>query len=233
MSMKNPEVIERENFNVNQLLDDEWDAKSAANKPNFYQVRITTTGVAGCGKDLFYIVVKRVLKNSGYEAERFALADVLKEEIRQQLIDEKGIDILNCSREEKDLVRPILIDYGMQKRRETNGRYFIDRLLPKILNSNADAIVIVDARYDEYEKDELYFTKFEIGSTLVHITLMENGKKLEAKNDHEKHFDPIMFNAADIYLVWKHRNDFEDEETYNDYLDDKVKNVLNEVGYNL
>ncbi len=204
------------------------------NEPNAYATRLCIAGVAGSGKDYLFEVVKRLLSKYGYEAQRFSLADVLKQETREEILDKHGVDVLNCTREEKDIVRPDLVASGKKRRQETNGRYFIDILLPQVIASSADLSCVTDIRYDEYERDELYFAKIELNALLVHVELIKDGKVVGPANEDEEKFDPILKEASDYCFVWKHKKEFkggENDPEYIKHVEDEVTNVLNELGY--
>ena len=66
---------------------------------------IGISGYAGCGKDLFFNLFKEELSKRGATAERVAIADPLKLEVRDTLLQLKGIDPMNCSRTQKDEIR--------------------------------------------------------------------------------------------------------------------------------
>ena len=70
-------------------------------------------GFATAGKDLFYSILDKA-----YPSIRFSLGDVLKREIRESLLEETSIDILNCGGKDKEKVRPMLVEYGRKKREE-------------------------------------------------------------------------------------------------------------------
>ena len=111
-------------------------------------------GYAGCGKDTFYQVSKSILAKNNIIAERLALADPLKENMRDFILDKCKIDILTCSRTEKDVIRPLLVAYGKVMRKLSNGRYWVELTDKLVKKSKADVIFITDLRYDVYKNDE-------------------------------------------------------------------------------
>ena len=161
-------------------------------------------GFATVGKDLFFSTL-----NKEYPAVRFSLADTLKEEVRHKILEEQSIDILNCSKEDKEAVRPALVDYGTKKRKETQGRYFMDKLQAKINNSFTDSKipVITDIRYAEYENDEVSWLKNDLKGVLVYIKKYEMvaGQKIyvEAPNKDEEKNDPSLRKKADYVVDWE------------------------------
>ena len=65
---------------------------------------IGLSGVAGVGKDLFFQLLSKKIN-----VRRFALADALKREASIWTYKQYGIDALNCSREEKEVIRRFLV----------------------------------------------------------------------------------------------------------------------------
>ena len=88
---------------------------------------IGISGIAGCGKDLFFSLLSKQVS-----CKRFALADELKLETKEILVSNYGIDPTSCGREDKDKIRPFLVFHGGLRREQTDGRYWVDRLTPKI-----------------------------------------------------------------------------------------------------
>ena len=174
---------------------------------------IGISGVAGSGKELFYSLISKKIN-----CKRFALADQLKEECRAHVLESYGVDILNCSREQKNLVRPFLVGAGLTRRKMTNGRYFVEKLEPKIkefiynyycVKGNHDSVYpcVTDVRYSSHEKDEVGWLKDTMGGTLVHITRFDYTKEgkvnVPPANEEEKRYDPILKSQADYILEWE------------------------------
>ena len=135
---------------------------------------IGLSGVAGVGKDTFYRILRRYIK-----IKRYALADILKEEVKEDCIAKFDIDPTNCTRTQKNTIRDYLVEYGKARRKETKGRYFIDKLNKEILNEDGEVkenICITDVRYDEWREDEGHWIQEELGGYIAHI---ERGVKNE------------------------------------------------------
>lgn len=167
---------------------------------NKYKV-IGLSGVAGSGKDLFC----ELLLNSYPNTKRYSLADSLKSELRGNILKNTGIDILNCSREQKDTVRPLLVNYAKEKRESSQGRHWLRRLNQKMLPLQEN-VCITDIRYDDYDHDEVYWLKHELGGVLVHISryeIINNNKKFcEAPNEEERRNNPKLIAKADYVIQW-------------------------------
>lgn len=169
---------------------------------------IGLSGVAGAGKDLFFKLLSKKLN-----IRRFALADALKREAGMWTYKQYGIDPLNCTREEKEAIRPFLVQHGTQKRRTSKGKYWVN-LLDKdikgfLLNAvTSDVPVITDIRYQEYEGDEVDWLKNDLKGMLVHIsqftTQRSSGTKeyLRPINEEEERMEPILKDLCDYRIAW-------------------------------
>jgi hypothetical protein len=174
---------------------------------------IGLSGVATCGKDTFFSLLKKeCFKKYNANIIRLALADSLKEEMKEFLFEKYNIDILNCSPSEKEKVRPELVSYAKIKRQQTKGRHWINTLSNKIKEgyesktiSPSDIFCITDIRYDHYEKDEIYWLKKENSGVLVYIEkFMPGGFICPPANNDEKVNDPKLRKSADYLLSWNH-----------------------------
>jgi len=190
------------------------------------------SGVAGSGKDLFFKKLKKELAKINVQAERLAIADALKSEINSITIPRYGINALSCTREEKETIRGLLVEYGTSKRKQTAGRHWIDKLGEKIdaLDFEEPTVVcITDVRYAEYEKDELHWLKEELGGKLVHIsqyTYGFGGEKnyLDPANSEEERQEPKLKKESDYRLEWQFKNGPKSE--MQEYTSGKVREFL-------
>jgi len=168
---------------------------------------IGLSGIAGAGKDLFCRLLLKEIKGT-----RIALADPLKEETRGFILEKYAIDILNCSLEEKNKVRDLLVFYGGIKRYETKGEYWTGKAQKK-----ADACkstpIVTDIRYAEYQNDEINWLKSKNKGVLVHLrkyceieTLGPQVRRVyfDPPNEDEKRNDPKIREMADYCIEWPH-----------------------------
>jgi dephospho-CoA kinase len=159
---------------------------------------IGITGVAGSGKDLFYSLLSKKR-----HASRFALAYELKNELRDFSMSLYGIDPVSCSRADKEKIRNLLVFHGDFRRKQTEGRYWIEKLEQKINFANSEVICITDIRFVEYEKDEIHWLKKEKNGILIHISrILEDGTIKLAPNEKEEKNDPILKDMADYRIKW-------------------------------
>lgn len=172
---------------------------------------IGLSGVAGSGKDLFCDLLA-----SQVSCRRFSLADALKSEVSPYIKEHFGIDPVSCTRDDKNLIRPALVAHGSLKRKQTNGRYWIEKLQPKMekftfeaatAGKTPDFLVITDIRYDEYPKDESTWLKEEMNGTLVHISNFSMARRLQCfvqpANEEEAREDPKLQQQADYLVEWE------------------------------
>lgn len=204
---------------------------------------IGCSGIATSGKDLFCKIAKSLLDERGYITKKLAFADELKDEINPFLIKYYGIDIWNCSSEEKSLCRPLLVAHGCCKREQTKGEYWVNKIRTKIAltesissnsyyNDKIDFYFLSDVRF----LNECNFIQEELNGYVIHIKKyhIENSTLLYDKypNIEEEKNDPLVENASDYKLEWedisyeKNNKPTYDELVKNEYLRNKVKECL-------
>jgi len=160
---------------------------------------IGISGVAASGKDLFFNLLKNELDKRGIAAHKYSLADSLKGEVNEYLKEHHRVDIFNCTRREKDSVRPFLVFHGSMKRAASEGRHWIEILDKKITKEKLTGVVCVtDIRYDEFEGDEVDWIKEELGGVLVHI----KREAVEPANEEEERQDPSLINKSNYKIEW-------------------------------
>lgn len=171
-------------------------------------------GVARAGKNLFCDILINILKSKhNLYSVQFALADELKQDCAEFIRDKFGLDVFTEKTEEKKVFRDMLVWYGDAKRKQTNGRYWIDKLNIKIGKEMEwgtpipDVIIISDIRYDVYEMDEVDWVQKELRGTLFHVKKYHRDISgsivyTEPVNEHEKLNDPRLQDKADCLLEW-------------------------------
>ena len=183
---------------------------------------IGLSGVASSGKDCFYKLLESKLKKAHLEIARYAIADRLKEELRNFAGWYYELDLMTCTPEQKEDMRPLMVFHGNYMRKITDGKYWVDFLKREIERKNFEGVVCVtDIRYDEYNPDEVDWLKNELGGTLVHISRYKRLKLTKAieqisgpdvaeiksyiqpANDHEAANDPKIKEKADYNLEWE------------------------------
>jgi hypothetical protein len=166
---------------------------------------IGLTGVARSGKDTFYSILKKYLKEKNIEAQRIALADNLKHELGDFVKDKFKIDLNKCDGSDKELIRPLMVAYGKCRRVQTEGKYWTSLVESKIKELNKSNIlpIITDIRYIEYKEDEYAWLKNHNG-ILVHISRkLDDGSTIPPANIEEKSNDNKLKAVADYSISWE------------------------------
>ena len=183
------------------------------NKP----VVIGVSGLARAGKDTFVKVASKILKENGYTSEKFAFADTLKNELESFIRTYYGLNVWTDNTNEKNVIRPILVAHGCQKRMQTDGKYWIDSVDELIINSTKDVIFISDCRFpneiewlhDRWDGWFVHLKKYSIDKRYYEQTdpdctfyqgISETKIYDKAPNEEEAKNDPICEKNADYKL---------------------------------
>ena len=170
------------------------------------------TGKMNSGKDTCFTLLSQRIN-----CKRVALADSLRRELNPFITDKFGIDLFQCDRTEKDLVRPLLVEYARIKRGQTNGKYFIDKV-NNYVKSVSCIVVVTDIRYIE----EVNWIKNDLNGILVHVSKYKeiDGKRIfsESPIQDERDNDPKMRAAADYLIEWPEVDDVSELGPYADKL---------------
>ena len=89
---------------------------------------IGISGFARSGKDTFYERCKIHLEKEGKKVCRFAFADALKSECDELLSKYTDISAFTENKTEKETVRPLLVSWGTQIRRELDQNCWIKKI---------------------------------------------------------------------------------------------------------
>ena len=164
---------------------------------------IGIAGVAGSGKDTFGKIIGNVFENSGGKVNYLSFAAKLKAEVSEISKKLYNIDPTNCTREEKNLIRPLLLAHGAIMREKTQGQYWINSIKNLIIENNIN--IITDVRFCEYECDEVDWIQSN-GGIVVHITRFfeENGQRIYIlpDNEYERRNDKILKSKANYSFSW-------------------------------
>jgi len=178
---------------------------------------------ASSGKDTLCSFIINHPQLSNFKIKRFALADALKLDINPFLISHCGIDIFNCTHEEKSIARPLLVAYGRAKRMQTGGTYWTSKLSALLEISEFDIGIITDCRYDHYLKDELFWLRSFSNNLLVHI----QREGIQPPNEDEALNDPKIRAVADVRLLVPNVQNLNDLSQYYSPAIAAIKNKLN------
>jgi hypothetical protein len=165
---------------------------------------IGITGVARSGKDTFYSILKKFLKEKNIESQRIALADELKKELGDFVEKKFKIDLNKCDGSDKELIRPLMVAYGKCRRVQTEGKYWTSLVDPRVKDLKKENIlpVITDIRYIEYKEDEYSWLKSHNG-ILIHLSRkLDDGSFVPPANIEEKSNDNKLKAVADFSICW-------------------------------
>jgi len=175
----------------------------------FKYKNIGISGVAGCGKNTLSTIIIKLLQRMELPYRELSIAKNLKQEVSWVSRELYGINSSNCTREEKDIVRPLLVAHGEIKRKLSNGRHWVEVLNKELAPDKIN--IITDIRYNKYEKDEVFWLKNEINGVLIHLSRYDemNGKRIyfPPANEAERENDPLVKSEADFVLNWKSEED--------------------------
>jgi hypothetical protein len=156
---------------------------------------IGIAGAARSGKDTLCRGIIRQLKEHKIDAIRKSIAgDSVKTDLKDFLLEKFYIDSFTENSEQKEFIRPLLVEYGKMQRNKTKGRYFIDAFIPTLNVVN----ILPDIRYMEYPEDEVYWLKNEVKGLLIFI----KRKGIQDANDTERVNNKIISGMADYILEW-------------------------------
>jgi len=168
---------------------------------------IGLSGNAGAGKDEFCKCCMNLMSINGIQCARLSIGDIVKYEMKEFIEKEFGFDIMNCHREEKNIIRGIIVEYGKSKRNLTEGTYFTKKIeeLIKLLHhkNNINHFIITDIRYCEdefYPNDELWWLKETMTGVLVYIDRYEKANsKIKQYMDWSK--DKVMKDISKVAFI--------------------------------
>jgi hypothetical protein len=150
-------------------------------------------GLARSGKDSFFNIVKDNFEGGFH---RVAFADALKRELDDLLIKYTRISAFTEKREEKEIIRPLLVTYGTHVRRRLNENCWIERIENNVKHHlNAGKCVFVtDVRYE----NELRWIH-QMNGASIYIETPGN----YPTNEEEEINDPILKFHAKHCFSWK------------------------------
>ena len=151
-------------------------------------------GPRRAGKDTFY----KLLKEIDSRFLRFAFADELKEDLTDFISDKFRINIHECTAEEKELIRPLLIAHGCVWR-EIDILHWVkgvDAGINSAIAQGRDSFVITDVRFPN--EAQYFVDKYGESFNLVDIELIGG---MEPTEEEKKHI-PMMKQMSDFHITW-------------------------------
>ncbi len=129
--------------------------------------------------------------------KRFSFADALKLDLLPFIEQRFGFNLYTCALEEKELVRPILISYGMAQRKKDPVHWIkeLDKWVNSFISENPGFIAIItDARFPNE------VTYFRERYETVYIQLYRKGAP-PPTDEEERHWRTLA-SMADYTLSW-------------------------------
>lgn len=161
--------------------------------------------LARVGKDSLADLLKEKLESRGFSVIKYSLATPLKYECDEFFRLNYGISAFTEKDEDKNLIRPILVEVGRAHRKQTEGRYFTKLADEVIDKQDADFIIVPDLRFHFYDFDEFSWLKNRGGYFIYLDRITPNGNTYKAANSDEEENSKRLINVCDHYLYW---NDF-------------------------
>jgi hypothetical protein len=176
-------------------------------------------GKATSGKDTFYEILKNLLPE--YDVQRVSIGDNIRVDINNLgYFTQNNLNIFDFTPEEKESVRPLMVEYANFARKRSNGTYFLDRIDKRLQHTISQAeyqspsntpqkpliLCITDIRFQEYENDEVNWIQHKHKGKLIYIDRYDwvygNKTPIPFVNETEKEQIPILMKRADHTVSW-------------------------------
>jgi hypothetical protein len=153
-------------------------------------------GNARSGKDTMADLMIEVLADIGVKAKKIALADELKEECRDLVWKNLGIDVFTSDSQEKNIIRPLLVTWGTHVRRKLDPDVWIKKAVEKMTGD--ELIIISDIRF----QNELEWLRSKDSYCFFVERIGENGEVVPPANEEEAVNSPLLKENSDFQLSW-------------------------------
>jgi len=210
---------------------------------------IGIAGFARCGKDTFVGIAKNILLRNGYRPQRFAFADMLKNETEEMLKSNKfSATVYTEESGAKNLIRPLLVWWGCQRRYESEGGlYWVNEVDKKLKNWDeceargghigSGVALVSDVRF----VNEAKWVHENWKGVVIHLKRWSTkevrdgyGDTVFAKtydpapNEEEAKNDPLVQELADHRIEWESKGKHTAQTAIEDpYLQSVVLEALN------
>ena len=188
---------------------------------------IGIAGYARCGKDTFVEIAKTILQKNRYRAQRFAFADMLRDEVTGMLKSNKFKGTVRTDDPViKTQMRPLMVWWGCQRRYESDdGMYWVNEVDHQIEKLNRYTMsagestermvaLVSDVRFP----NEAKWVQEKWGGQVIHLKKWNAGVcrggqdhsdetfvKVypPAPNEEEAKQDPLVEAMADVKTEWE------------------------------
>jgi hypothetical protein len=152
---------------------------------------IGISGNARSGKDTVGRYIKDILEKKGYTAEVVSFAAKLREEVDDFCLAKLGISAFTTDDAKKKLIRPFLVCWGTEIRRNIDESYWIAELDRSMTDENV-IYIVTDLRFE----NEYQWIKDNGG-----ITVYLERSSIAPANEYESLNNAILKKRVDC--VWK------------------------------
>lgn len=185
---------------------------------------IGIAGYARCGKDTFVKIAIDILTKNGYRPQRFAFADLLKDEVEHMLkANMFQATVKTDDPKAKTLVRPLMVWWGCQRRHETDGGLYWVNEVDKALSLwdeceargghiGSGVALISDVRFP----NEARWVHEKWDGQVIHLKKWQTKEVRDgygdnvfskvydpAPNEEEAKQDPLVEAVADVKTEWE------------------------------
>ncbi len=193
------------------------------------------TGKATAGKDTFYNLLTKQLPE--YNLCRVSIGDTIRQNLSMLPIF-SHVNLFNLPPNEKETIRPLMVEYARLVRLMHGSRFFLDEFDTRINytlsksknNPNPDKpliICVTDIRFDDYEGDEADWIQKKHKGKLIfidrHNVVYGNKQYLPYVNDTEKGQIPKLRARADQIVDWPTTPSLNNLETYVNPIADRIR----------
>ena len=160
------------------------------------QTIIGICGNARCGKDTMAELIQEVLADINIKSKKINLADSLKDELRDFVQQNLGIDVYTNNTEEKTIIRPLLVTWGTHVRRKLDQDVWLKKAIEKM--TDQCVYIIPDIRYPN-EMDWLR----QHNGYCIFIDRVDGDVMISPANEDEAVNNPILKAGSDFQLTWQ------------------------------
>ena len=187
------------------LKENETDLLFQKNKKYRKCLTVAVTGFARSGKNSLCSLMETVCKEKSLKVKTFSFAYALKKDLDSFCREHFNISSFS-EKEEKSIIRPILIAYGESKRKITEGTYWWKKVMSDIndfYDSGGNIALVSDLRFKEFEHDEIDFIKSYANSlTFCVQRILSNGQLLQPAHDSESRNSTRLIDCSDAVVRW-------------------------------
>ena len=160
------------------------------------QTIIGICGNARCGKDTMAELIQEVLADINIKSKKINLADSLKDELRDFVQQNLGIDVYTNNTEEKTIIRPLLVTWGTHVRRKLDQDVWLKKAIEKM--TDQCVYIIPDIRYP----NEIDWLRQHNGYCIF-IDRVDGDIMIPPANEDEAVNNPILKAGSDFQLTWQ------------------------------